>query len=86
MAGRNTVVTASRYVRLMLLINGNLDAMIEKKNWCNVNHFVATCRLMPCVTERLVAFCHDVFLLDWWIRVQSIIIGCGRCKYFFHPL
>ena len=59
-----TVVTASLYVRLILLINGKLDAMIEKKNWCNVNHFVATCRLMPCVTERLVAFCHDVFLLD----------------------
>ena len=32
------------------------------------------------------AFWHDVFLLGWWICVQSIILQvsrCGHCKYLF---
>jgi len=62
MAGRNCCNSVA--LRLMLLDR-------EASNWCNVNHLFLVTDAISDWTLNLCAqaFCHDLFLLAWWICV-----------------
>jgi len=79
MADRKCCNNITLRLRLILLTNPDSMIVMYVSSWCNVNHFIATfvdwCHQL---TERQLlcvqAFCHDAFLLGWWMCVQSVIL------------